>query len=159
MDLQTSRPHMRQQGFLWMPTPGWCLYQVAAAAAKSRQLCPTLCDPTDCSPPGSPIPGRQEGKRVNLTFGGQQLQGFGFKLQMKPSTARSPPQPPPCASHTSLLPPCPLFLRCPRPMLAHLPSSQHFTWSVLCFFWVSISSSVKRDSINNSHSLQSQMMI
>ena len=91
MDLQTSRPHMRQQGFLWMPTPGWCLYQVAAAAAKSRQLCPTLCDPTDCSPPGSPIPGRQEGKRVNLTFGGQQLQGFGFKLQMKPSTARSPP--------------------------------------------------------------------
>ena len=29
----------------------------AAAAAKSRQLCPTLCDPIDGSPPGSPIPG------------------------------------------------------------------------------------------------------
>ena len=29
----------------------------AAAAAKSLQLCPTLCDPTDGSPPGSPIPG------------------------------------------------------------------------------------------------------
>ena len=29
----------------------------AAAAAKSRQSCPTLCDPTDGSPPGSPIPG------------------------------------------------------------------------------------------------------
>ena len=29
----------------------------AAAAAKSIQLCPTLCDPTDGSPPGSPIPG------------------------------------------------------------------------------------------------------
>ena len=28
-----------------------------AAAAKSFQLCPTLCDPTDGSPPGSPIPG------------------------------------------------------------------------------------------------------
>ena len=26
----------------------------AAAAAKSLQLCPTLCDPTDSSPPGSP---------------------------------------------------------------------------------------------------------
>ena len=26
-------------------------------AAKSLQLCPTLCDPTDGSPPGSPIPG------------------------------------------------------------------------------------------------------
>ena len=29
----------------------------AAAAAKSLQLCPTLCDPIDGSPPGSPIPG------------------------------------------------------------------------------------------------------
>ena len=29
----------------------------AAAAAKSLQLCPTLCDPIDHSPPGSPIPG------------------------------------------------------------------------------------------------------
>ena len=28
-----------------------------AAAAKSLQLCLTLCDPTDGSPPGSPIPG------------------------------------------------------------------------------------------------------
>ena len=26
-------------------------------AAKSFQLCPTLCDPKDISPPGSPIPG------------------------------------------------------------------------------------------------------
>ena len=29
----------------------------AAAAAKSLQSCPTLCDPVDGSPPGSPIPG------------------------------------------------------------------------------------------------------
>ena len=29
----------------------------AAAAAKSLQLCPTLCDPIDGSLPGSPIPG------------------------------------------------------------------------------------------------------
>ena len=28
-----------------------------AAAAKSLQLCSTLCDPTDGSPPGSPVPG------------------------------------------------------------------------------------------------------
>ena len=27
------------------------------AAAKSPQLCPTLCDPIDGNPPGSPIPG------------------------------------------------------------------------------------------------------
>ena len=29
----------------------------AAAAAKLLQSCPTLCDPMDGSPPGSPIPG------------------------------------------------------------------------------------------------------
>ena len=28
-----------------------------AAAAKLLQLCPTLCDPIDSSPPGSPVPG------------------------------------------------------------------------------------------------------
>ena len=28
----------------------------AAAAAKSRQSCPTLCDPIDGSPPGSSVP-------------------------------------------------------------------------------------------------------
>ena len=30
---------------------------VSAAAAKSRQSCPTLCNPIDGSPPGSPVPG------------------------------------------------------------------------------------------------------
>ena len=29
----------------------------AAAAAKSHQSCLTQCDPTDSSPPGSPVPG------------------------------------------------------------------------------------------------------
>ena len=29
----------------------------AAAAAKLLQLCPTMCDPIDGSPPGSPVPG------------------------------------------------------------------------------------------------------
>ena len=29
----------------------------AAAAAKSLQSCPPLCDPIDGSPPGSPVPG------------------------------------------------------------------------------------------------------
>ena len=29
----------------------------AAAVAKSLQSCPTLCDPTDGSPPSSPVPG------------------------------------------------------------------------------------------------------
>ena len=30
---------------------------IYAAAAKSLQLCPTLCDPKDGSPPDSPVPG------------------------------------------------------------------------------------------------------
>ena len=35
----------------------WNIKKAAAAAAKSLQSCPTLCDPIDGSPPGSPIPG------------------------------------------------------------------------------------------------------
>ena len=35
-----------------------CLhYTILSAAAKSLQSCPTLCDPIDGSPPGSPVPG------------------------------------------------------------------------------------------------------
>ena len=30
---------------------------IAAAAAKSLRSCPTLCNPIDSSPPGSPVPG------------------------------------------------------------------------------------------------------
>ena len=33
------------------------LYAATAAAAKSLQLCLTLCDPIDGSPPGSSVPG------------------------------------------------------------------------------------------------------
>ena len=32
-------------------------YQKGPAAAKSLQLCPTLCDPMDCSLPGSSVRG------------------------------------------------------------------------------------------------------
>ena len=31
--------------------------EVVAAAAKSLQSCPTLCEPIDVSPQGSPFPG------------------------------------------------------------------------------------------------------
>ena len=34
-----------------------CFPAAAAAAAKSLQSCPTLCNPTDSSPPGCPISG------------------------------------------------------------------------------------------------------
>ena len=48
-----------------LPTSTWVSLETdpalvepwAAAPAKSLQSCPTLCDPIDGSPPGSPIPG------------------------------------------------------------------------------------------------------
>ena len=48
------------QALLQVPGTGnvcWISHAAAAAAAKSLQSCPTLCDPTDGSPPGSPVPG------------------------------------------------------------------------------------------------------
>ena len=33
------------------------IFPQTAAAAKSLQSCPTLCNPRDCSPPGSAVPG------------------------------------------------------------------------------------------------------
>ena len=51
--VQLSHPYM---------TTGKTIALTAAAAAKSLQSCPTLCNPIDGSPPGSAIPGfsRQE---------------------------------------------------------------------------------------------------
>ena len=46
---QDARPQMAHGS--------WELEHVAAAAAKSLQSCPTLCDPIDGSPLGSPVPG------------------------------------------------------------------------------------------------------
>ena len=42
----------------------FCYCFSAAAAAKSLQLCPTLCDPIDGSPPGSPVPGILQARTV-----------------------------------------------------------------------------------------------
>ena len=43
----------------------------AAAAAKSLQSCPTLCDPIDSRPPGSAVPGILQARVlewVTITF-------------------------------------------------------------------------------------------
>ena len=40
-----------------MDFSGWTWPSHAAAAAKSLQSCPTLCDPIHGSPPGPPVPG------------------------------------------------------------------------------------------------------
>ena len=44
-------------GFFTTESPGKPPIYIAAAAAKLLQSCPTLCDPIDGSPPGSPVSG------------------------------------------------------------------------------------------------------
>ena len=48
---------MRHSACLKGPGVRNMLAAAAAAAAKLLQSCPTLCDPIDGSPPGSPVPG------------------------------------------------------------------------------------------------------
>ena len=46
-------PHRMLCALIWHTAAA----AAAAAAAKSLQSCPTLCDPINGSPPGSPVPG------------------------------------------------------------------------------------------------------
>ena len=53
-----KRQQLFEQGFMnQCPRKKLKISRFPAAAAKSLQLCPTLCDPIDGSPPGSPVPG------------------------------------------------------------------------------------------------------
>ena len=53
-----KRPSIHQCMEYWdHPSCCCCSVTATAAAAKSLQSCPTLCDPIDGSPPGSPVPG------------------------------------------------------------------------------------------------------
>ena len=52
-------------------------YQETAAAAKSLQMCPTLCDPIGGSPPGSPVPGILQARTlewVAISFSSQETE-------------------------------------------------------------------------------------
>ena len=54
--VKSCEKFMRSLGGLG-PNPKAAAAAVAAAAAKSLQSCPTLCDPIEGSPSGSPVPG------------------------------------------------------------------------------------------------------
>ena len=54
---RTAQLSQYQIPHLWKLGKHMFLDLITAAAAKSLQSCPTLCDPTDGSLPGSPIPG------------------------------------------------------------------------------------------------------
>ena len=51
---------------LVLTSPTLFLSTAAAAAAKSLQSCPTLCDPIDGSPPGFPRPWDSPGKNTGM---------------------------------------------------------------------------------------------
>ena len=69
-------------GHDWVTELNWkhTIELFAAAAAKSLQLCPTLCDPIDGSAPGSPIPGQYHPKKVVSIL----LRTYDFKNFDKP---------------------------------------------------------------------------
>ena len=63
----------------------------AAATAKSLQSCPTLCDPIDSSPPGSPIPGILQARTLSgLNF---LLQCMTVKSESESEVVSNPQQP------------------------------------------------------------------
>ena len=54
--------------------PAFHMMYPAATAAKSLQSCPTLCDPMDGSPPGSPVPGILQARTLEwvvISFSGK----------------------------------------------------------------------------------------
>ena len=67
------------------------VFGVAAAAAKSLQSCPTLCDPIDVGPPGSPTPGILQARTLGwVTISFSNSSGLGrhycrnsFELNLK----------------------------------------------------------------------------
>ena len=65
---------------IWEPRKPKCMH---AAAAKLRQSCPTLCDPRNDSPPGSPVPGILQARTlewVAISFSN----AWKWKVKMKP---------------------------------------------------------------------------
>ena len=67
----------------WKLTQWWEL-SLNGTAAKSLQSCPTLCDPIDGSPPGSPVPGILQARTlewVAISFSGSMaLQGLFCRI-------------------------------------------------------------------------------
>ena len=63
----------------------------AAAAAKSLQSCPTLCDPIDGSPSGSAVPGILQARTlewVAISFSKRTGQTLGKALQSRDPLSR-----------------------------------------------------------------------
>ena len=71
---------------LWAPDKN-----TAAATTRSLQSCPTLCDPRDGSPPGSPRPWDSPGKKTGV---GYHFLLQSMKVKSESEVAQSCPTPP-----------------------------------------------------------------
>ena len=78
---------------------GDCSHEIAAAAAaKSLRSCPTLCDPTDSSPPGFPVPGILQARTlewVAISFSN----AWNWKVKVKSLSCVWPSETPWTAAH------------------------------------------------------------
>ena len=80
----------------------WSGLPLTIPAAKSLQSCPTLCDPIDGSPPGSPVPGILQAR--TLEWGATAFSdAWKWKVKVK-SLSRVRPSATPCTAAFQALP-------------------------------------------------------
>ena len=91
-----------------------------AAAAKSLQSCPTLCDPIDSSPPGSLVPGIHQARTLDNRGGAVKEQGLNKSFTLSPFSSFAPHKAllshfthRPCNSRSPRDPPWPLTVYMP----------------------------------------------
>ena len=91
----------------------------AAAAAKSLQSCPTLCDPIDRSPPGSSIPGILQARIlewVAISFSN----AWKWKVKVKSLSSLTPSDPMDCSP--------------PGPSVHGIFQARVLEWGAIAFF-------------------------
>ena len=87
--------HPRENRFFCPPLQHSCFQSQmklgAAAAAKSLQSCPTLCDPVDSSPPGSSIPGILQARILEwVAISFSKIGRVGFNIHSTENLSPSP---------------------------------------------------------------------
>ena len=120
----------------WLPVcPYNFIMSAAAAAAKSLQSCPALCNPIDSSPPGSPVPGILQARTLEwgLPFPSPMHESEKWKWS---HSVTSDPQRPHGLQPTKLLHPWDfpgkstgVGCHCLLLMSTHISSASPFQWN------------------------------
>ena len=103
-------------------------FSYAAAAAKSFQLCLTLCNPTDGSPPGSPVPGILQARTLEWV-----AISFSSAWKMSSITVPSAPSPHGLRSLSGNPEPLEWLIGCQCPWLPYLSTSAPLLPVILWF--------------------------